>query len=424
MVTKKMNSRERVLAALERRPYDRIPVDFGGTVLSGAHVSIVAKMRQRLGLKTDPVKVWEPAQMLGEVGEDLAAMLETDIVALGGPTNVIGFAQENWKPWRTFDGTDVLVPEQFNTEPDEDGVIYQWACGDRNYPPSMRMPKGGFYFDAIIRQKPIDEDNLNFMDNCEEFNLLTDESLKIWQKNADELFARTDKAIATAFGGTAFGDVFLVPGPFMTDPKGIRDIEEWYISTISRRDYILNVFNYQVEIAIKNLALLHQAVGDKVQAIFICGTDLATQQSLFCSPSTYRELYKPFHKKINDWIHKNTKWKTMKHSCGACEPLIADFIEAGFDAFNPVQCSAAGMEPEMLVAKYGKKITFWGGGVDTQKTLPFGSPQEVYEQVKERVKILGSENGLIFATIHNIQCSTPVDNVLAMFKALREIRGI
>ncbi|OHB41593.1 MAG: methyltransferase [Planctomycetes bacterium GWC2_45_44] len=416
------HSRERVLAALERRACDRVPVDFGGTVLTGAHVSIVSKLRERLGLGGLRVKVSEPAQMLGEVGEDLAAMLETDIVSLDGPTNVMGFPQENWKPWRTFDGTDVLVPELFNTATAEDGSIYQWACGDRNYSPSMRMPRDGFYFDSIIRQKPIEEDKLDYRDNCEEFTLLTDETLKIWQRNADELYARTNKAIATVFGGTGFGDVFLVPGPFLKNPRGIRDIEEWYISTVSRRDYILNVFDYQADIAIKNIELLYQAVGEKVQLIYICGTDLATQQGLFCSLETYRELYKPFHKRINDWIHRNTKWKTMKHSCGACEPLIGDFIEAGFDALNPVQCSAAGMEPEKLVAKYGKKITFWGGGVDTQKTLPFGRPEEVYEQVKERVKVLGKENGLIFAAVHNIQCGTPIENVLAMFKALREVR--
>lgn len=127
---------------------------------------------------------------------------------------------------------------------------------------------------------------------------------------------------------------------------------------------------------------------------------------------------------INDWIHKETKWKTMKHSCGACKPLIRDFIEAGFDSLNPVQCSAAGMEPENLVAEYGKNITFWGGGVDTQKTLPFGRPEEVFEQVKERVKVLGKENGLIFAAIHNIQCGTPLENVMAMFKAINEVRGM
>lgn len=418
----KMNSRERVIAALERRPHDQVPLDFGGTVLSGAHVSVIAKLREKLDLGNNRVKISEPGQMLGEVAEDLAAILETDIVGLSGPTNVIGFAQDNWKPWRTFDGTEVLVPELFNTEPVEDGSIYQWACGDRNYPPSMRMPKDGFYFDAVIRQKPIHEDKLNFRDNCEEFELLTDESLRVWQRNAEELYQKTDKAIATALGGTGFGDVFLVPGPFMKDPKGIRDIEEWYISTVSRRDYILNVFNYQADSAVKNLELLHQAVGEKVQALFICGTDLATQQSLFCSPETYKELYKPFHKRINDWIHKNTKWKTMKHCCGACEPLIEDFIEAGFDSLNPVQCSAAGMEPQGLVAKYGKRITFWGGGVDTQKTLPFGTPEEVYEQVKNRVQILGKENGLIFSAIHNIQSGTPIENVLAMFEAMKETR--
>ncbi|MCX5636981.1 MAG: methyltransferase [Planctomycetota bacterium] len=418
-----MNSCERVIAALNHRPVDRVPVDFGGTGLSGGHVSIVAKLRSRLGLGSGPVKVSELAQMLGEVDDALADAVGSDVVGLGAPTNIFAFPQDHWKPWRTFDGTDVLVPGLFNTDPAEDGSIWMYAEGDRNYPPSAKMPKGGFYFDAIIRQKPIIESQLKVEDNLEEFSIRSEETLKKWEQNAKALYSRTDRAIATGFPGTAFGDVFLVPAIFLKDPKGIRDIEEWYISTISRRSYVQEIFERQSQIAVENLKLLYQAVGEKVQVVFICGTDLAAQDTLFCSPETYKTLYVPYHKRLNDWIHKNTGWKTMKHCCGACEPLIGGFIEAGFDILNPVQCSAKGMEPEGLVDKYGKDIVFWGGGVDTQKTLPFGTPKEVYKEVQERVKIFSKKNGFVFAAIHNIQCSTPVENVMAMFEALKDVRG-
>ena len=222
----------------------------------------------------------------------------------------------------------------------------------------------------------------------------------------------------TGLPGTAFGDVALVPAAFLKHPKGIRDIEEWYISTVTRRDYIKEVFAGQAEIAIKNFERIYQAVGDRIQAVWLDGTDLAAQNTLFCSPDTYRELYLPYSKKLNDWIHAHTKWKTMKHCCGGCEPLIEGFIEAGFDILNPIQTSAEGMDPQHLVDKYGGRIIFWGGGVDTQQVLPFGKPEQVRKQVAERLEIFNAKNGFVFSTIHNIQCNTPVENVIAMFETL------
>jgi uroporphyrinogen-III decarboxylase len=187
---------------------------------------------------------------------------------------------------------------------------------------------------------------------------------------------------------------------------------------VTRKGYIKEVFAGQAEAAVKNLKLIYQAVGDKIQVAWMDGADLAAQNTLFCSPEGYRDLYLPYAKKLNDWVHKNTKWKTAKHCCGACAPLIDGFIEAGYDILNPVQTSAKGMEPKHLVEKYGERIVFWGGGVDTQQTLPFGKPDEVRQQVAERVRVFSQKNGFVFNTIHNIQCNTPVENVLAMFETL------
>lgn len=416
----KLSSRQRVLNAINHQPVDRVPVDIGGTLTSGAHVSIIAGLRQALGLDAPgvPVKVTEPFQMLGEVAPDLQKALGLDVVKLPGPRNIFGFENTGWKPWKTFDGTNVLVPEKFNTQPQPNGDILMYPQGDHSVPASARMPKGGFYSDAIIRQEPIDDDQLNPQDNLEEFVPISDEDLRFYEKQSIDLYSHTDLAIAAGFPGTAFGDIALVPAPFLKNPKGIRDIEEWYISTISRQDYILEVFNQQAEIAVENIERVRQAVSNRVHVVFMDGADLATQNSLFCSPQTYRKLYKPFHKRLNDWVHLHTQWKTFKHCCGACEPLIGEFIEAGFDILNPVQCSATGMDPQILVEKYGKKIVFWGGGVDTQKTLPFGTPADVRMQVAERLRIFGQNPGFVFNTVHNIQCKTPVENVLAMFESL------
>lgn len=420
MGKKVMTGRERVLKALNYEEVDRIPVDLGGTLGTGAHVSIIANLRRALGLDQPgtPVKVVEPYQMLGEVAADLRDLLWIDTVNLPGPKNHFGFADENWKPWKTFDGTDVLVAEKFNTEPEPNGDILQYPQGDKSVPASGRMPKGGFYFDDIIRQGPINEATLDPADNLEDFALLGEEDLKVYEQRARELYDNTDLAITTGLPGTAFGDIALVPAAFLKEPKGIRDIEEWYISTVTRREYVREVFACQAEIAVQNLERIYQAVGDRVHVVWLDGTDLAAQNTLFCGPDTYKDLYMPHSKKLNDWIHAHTKWKTMKHCCGGCEPLIEGFIEAGFDILNPVQTSAQGMDPKHLVDKYGGRIVFWGGGVDTQLVLPFGEPEQVREQVAERLEIFNTKNGFVFSTIHNIQCNTPVDNVMAMFETL------
>jgi len=230
----------------------------------------------------------------------------------------------------------------------------------------------------------------------------------------------TGRAVIATFGGTAFGDIALVPAPFLKHPKGIRDIAEWYISTVTRRDYLHAVFSKQCDVALANLARIHGVVGNDVDAVFVCGTDFGTQTSSFCSVNTFLDLYVPYYKKVNDWIHARTTWRTFKHSCGAVEKFIGPYIEAGFDILNPVQCSAVGMEPEQLKQRYGDRIVFWGGGVDTQKVLPFGTPDEVRAQVLQRCKVFSMGGGLIFNTVHNIQARTPVENIVAMIETVQD----
>jgi uroporphyrinogen-III decarboxylase len=189
-----------------------------------------------------------------------------------------------------------------------------------------------------------------------------------------------------------------------------------------RRDYVYKIFEKQCEIGLKNIEKLAKAVGDKVQVVFVSGTDFGTQRGPFISPQAYRDLYKPFQKAINDRIHKLTSWKIFIHSCGGIYPLIPDLIDAGFDVLNPVQCSAEGMDPRQLKNEFGNQLVFWGGGVDTQKTLPFGTPEEVYKEVRERIDIFAANSGYVFNSIHNIQSDVPTRNILAMFKAIDDVR--
>jgi hypothetical protein len=417
-----MTSRERVRKALNHEEPDRIPLDLGSSPVSGMHVSTVFLLRQALKLDPPgtPVKVIEPYQMLGEIEPDLADALGVDVVGVWPTKTLFGFRNEGWKPWSTFDGTPVLVPAAFNTEVESSGDLLAYPEGDKEVPPSGRMPKDGFYFDSIIRQPPLEEDNLNIEDNLEEFGPISDQELEHFRLEVDRLYNDTDKAILVNFGGTAFGDIALVPAPWLKNPKGIRDVSEWYMSTVIRRDYVYEVFERQCDIAISNLQKCFETVGNRVSVVFMTGTDFGTQNGPFISPETYRDLYQPFQRRLNDWVHQNTGWKTFIHSCGSVRALIPDFVEAGFDILNPVQCSAAQMDPAELKEEFGDRVTFWGGGVDTQQTLPFGTPEEVTQEVLQRIKVFAPGGGFVFNTIHNVQPQVPIENALALYETVRE----
>ena len=415
-----MNSRQRVETALNHQTPDHVPLDLGASPVTGMHVSSVYLLRQTLKLDPPgtPVKVVEPYQMLGEIAPDLMDALGVDVVGLGGSRGFFGFESKDWKPWTLFDGTPVLVPGAFNTQPEANGDILMYPEGDLSAPPSGRMPQGGYYFDTIVRQPPIDEENLNPQDNLQEFGPISDAELQHFVGQAERLRHQSDRAILANFGGTAFGDIALVPAPWMKHPKGIRDIEEWYVSTAARFDYVYEVFERQCEIALKNLAKIHDAIGDKVTAVFVTGTDFGTQNGPFISCQSYRKLYQPFHRRVNEWVHRHTTWKTFIHSCGSVWALLPDIVDAGFDILNPVQCSAADMDPQMLKDRFGDRITFWGGGVDTQKTLPFGTPDEVRREVRERIEIFGRGGGFVFNTVHNVQANTPAENLVALYETV------
>jgi uroporphyrinogen-III decarboxylase len=414
-----MTHRERLQMTLAHQQPDRVAVDFGSTAVTGIHVAAVHRLRQ--ALLPDPayrVKVIEPYQMLGEVDAELANVLGLDVEGLLTRNNLFGFENKGWKPFTLFDGTSVLVPENFNVTTASTGDLLIYPQGDLTAPPSGRMPKGFHFFDSLIRQPPVDDDHLNPADNTEEFGLLNADDIAYYTQRASEL-RKSSKGVAMTMPGTAFGDIALVPAPWMKYPKGIRDIEEWYISTAIRKEYVHAIFEKQCEIGLKNLKTLIDLLGDTVQAVFLTGTDFGTQRGLFISPNAYREMFKPYHQAITKFIHSNSTWKTFIHSCGAVSELIPDFIEAGFDILNPVQCSAEGMDARTLKSEFGKEITFWGAAANTQQTLAFGTADEVYRECCERIEIFGEGGGFVFDAIHNVQATTPTANMLAMFKAIK-----
>jgi hypothetical protein len=414
-------SKKNFLKTINHQQPDRVVVDFGSTAVTGIHVLIVEKLREYYGLEKKPVKVVEPYQMLGEIDSDLMREIDIDVIGLFGSKNMFGVPNENWRVHKTLWGQEVLFPGSFNYTYNSNGDILMYAEGDTSQPPSAMMPKTGYFFDALNRQKQIDDSTLKVEDNLEEFGNITDNDLLYWQTQVNAIDS-DNKAVVASLGGTALGDIALVPALQLKNPKGIRGVEDWYISTLMREDFVKELYDRQTDIAIENLKKLHGVIGNKIDVVFTCGTDFGTQNSTFCSPETYDRVWMPYYRKVNDWIHQNTNWKTFKHSCGAVESLMINFIESGFDIINPVQINASGMDPKILKKKYGDKLVFWGGGVDTQGAFAFGTPDQVKEQVKSQCSILNENGGFVFNTVHNIQANVPFKNVVAMLEALREIR--
>lgn len=418
-----MTSRERVRATLAHREPDRVPVDFGATTVTGMHCLSVERLRAHYGLERRPVKVHVPYNMLGLVEDDLAVAMGLDIAGVLPRNTVYGYPNENWKEFRTPWGQVVLISGHFQYTTDANGDLLTYPMGDATAPPSGRMPPSSFFFDTMVRQGAIDDDRLDPADNLEEFGPLSEADLAHFTAGIAAA-AGTGRAAITAVGGTGFGDIAWVPAPGLRHPRGIRDIAEWYVSLVTRQDYVREVFSRQCGIAMARLQQLHAAVGDAVDIIYLCGTDFGTQTSRFCSLETFDTLWAPHYRRMNAWIHANTGWRTMKHTCGAVESLLPRLIDVGFDVFNPVQCSAAGMEPRALKETYGDRLVFYGGGVNTQRTLPFGTPAEVRAEVLERCRIFAKGGGYIFNAIHCVQANTPVENVVAMLDAVKEFNGV
>ncbi|MBZ0262213.1 MAG: hypothetical protein K8F90_16630 [Hyphomicrobiales bacterium] len=414
--------RQRVLDTINHRTPDQVPVDFGGSAVTGMHASCVAALRDHYGLERRLVKICEPYQMLGLIEDDLKEAIGVDITPVFSRTNMFGFENRDWKPF-LFNDLEVLVPGGFRTmtEPETGGTLI-YPRGDTSASPSGHMPEGGFFFDAIIRQEPLDLKNLRAEDNLEQYSLLTDKQLDEIEDDA-RATNTGEYAVFASLTNTSLGDISEVPAIDLTHPKGVRDIAEWYVLTASRPDIVHQIFERQVEIGIANLERIHARIGDAIDVIYLCGTDFGTQTSSFCSVKTFDSLWKPHYAELCNWVHKNTSWKTFKHSCGSSERFFESLIDAGVDIINPVQCSAKGMDPRMLKDKYKGRLVFWGGGVDTQQTLPFGTPADVRAQVLERCEIFSEGGGFIFDSVHNVQAGTPVANIVAMIDAVKEFNA-
>jgi len=415
-----MTSRERVRKAIHHQQPDRPPLDLGSTLVTGIQASAYAKLKKALGIPGGTVRVYDPYQMLAEVEDTVKKALGVDTYGIQLPTTMFGYRNEKWKPFRMFDGTEVEVSGHFEYDVLPNGDIVQYPKGDRSAPPSGHMPKDGYYFDTIVRQEPIVEESLDPKEWVEQtYSLYTEEDLRFIEETARWWYENSSYGLVGNFWGAGFGDIAVVPGPAVRNPKGIRDPEEWYVSPLTRPDYVKEIFHLQFEMQMKNLTMYREAVGDRIDVVVMSGTDFGSQNGPFISPASYREFFKPLHAKMNAWVHKNTPWKTFFHTCGSIVAYLDDFAEAGIDILNPVQISAAGMSPEALKGRYGEQFVFWGGAVDAQHTLAFGTADQVRTEAAHNIEVFGKGGGFVFNNVHNIQATVPTENVLAMLHSVQ-----
>ena len=412
-----MNSRERVIAAINHRQPDRVPIDLDATNLTGINASSLYKLRAYLGLEQHPIVIRDLFQMLGVVEDDVRAIIKPDVVGLRGLHNFIGVKETGeYQDFLMIDGTPTKQFKGNVFQKDESGRVFAYPRGDSSVQPSAVMPATGYFFENIDRTPDYDEAALDpEKDFANLYAAISEEEAVHYERESKRLFEESDCAVFGNLGLGGLGDVAQLPGPGVKHPRGIRRIEDWMMAHILHPEYVNAVYELQTEAAIKNYETYHQAVGDRVQVVMVSGTDFGTQNGAFISSEHFKEMYKPRFKRINDWIHNNTSWKVFYHSCGSLVQYLDDFVDMGVDIINPVQFSAKGMEIEPLKAKYGDKLTFWGGGVDTQNMLPFGSPEDVAAEVLYRLKVLSKGGGFVFAAIHNIVANIPPENIMAMF---------
>ena len=407
-----MTSRERVWRTVNRQKADRIPVDLGGMKASGISASAYHRVKQRLCIQT-PTRVADARFMIAEVEDVVRDRLHLDVVPLDW-SMVFNSVQPDsaWSPRTLSDGTPVLISPDTRLSEDSAG---NWVLlNPDGSPTSFRKARHAHCFDDCSGDEPGGIDPAKYRPIMD----LPDEQLAQFAQHAKNLRETTNYAML----GWGFGVCFLGMSRIASSEQNVTmgRPSEWTVMLSTEKETCHEMMNRSVESSIRCLSQIHQAIGDTCFAWGIAADDSGTQRGEFIAPELWAEMIQPHYKKLCDWIHQHTQMKTFFHSCGSVHNLIPHFIEAGIDILNPVQISATRMEPARLKREFGDKLSFWGGGCDTQSVLPRGTPEEVREHVRENMQVFGLGGGYVFNQVHNIQANVPTDNILAMFETAYE----
>lgn len=411
-----MNSRDRVLAALNHQTPDRIPLDLSGHRSSGIAALAYPRLRRHLGLPVKTVRVYDLVQQLAVVDQDLLDLLEIDTIEMGR-----GFLlrEEDWKEWELPDGTPCQIPAFLHVLRRDQNWVVQTAQGQEL---GIQKP-GCLYFEQSyfpLQERGIQGDDFSDLESFVSDTIwagvahpgahlpLDESGLAEMSAAAESLRKSTDRAIIGLFGGNMF-----------ELPQWLYRMDNYLFYLGMYPDDVLRLSEKLCEIHLQNLEKWLVAVGPHIDIVQF-GDDLGGQGGPLISPQMYRRYYKPFHKALWTRAKGLADVKIMLHCCGGVRELLPDLIDAGLDAINPVQINAAGMDAQKLKCDFGQDITFWGGGCDTRDILPHGSLEEIRQHVENQIRVLQTNGGFVFQQVHNILADVPPANIAAMYDVVRK----
>ncbi|NIM89825.1 MAG: methyltransferase [Candidatus Aminicenantes bacterium] len=405
-----MTSRERVLAALNHREPDRVPIDLSGHRSSGISALVYPKLREFLGLPPRPLRVYDPIQQLAIVEEDVLDRFSIDTIELG---RAFALEDSDWADWILPDGARCQIPAWI--KPERQGS--QWVIRSQRGRVIAVLPEGGLYFEQAYYPflKSVDLEAIPEALGESMWDAVASPpgplvagpvGNRILTEGARRLRARTERAVIGLFGGSLFE-----MGQFLYR-------NDRFLMLLAEDPQHAHAFlDKALDLHLADLEEFLEAVGNYID-IIVFGDDLGMQTGPLISPDMYREFFKPRHEFMWKRAKELAGVKVMLHCCGGIREFLPDLIEAGLDAINPVQITARGMGAEGLKTDFGDKLALWGGGCDTQNVLTNGSPDEVFKHVKEKVRILSPGGGFIFQQVHNILADVPPANIVAMFDAV------
>lgn len=413
-----MTPKERVIAAIEHRTPDRVPIDLGSNPSSGISAIGYANLMKHLGIADRVPRVFDVVQQLAKIDEQDADLLGLDVLDVGIAFNK---SEDDWAEILLPDGQKGFHPAWFRTETDDSGNRY---ARDPEGEVIAKMPVGATFFDqTVFKWQDGYPDGMTGLDQAMSKVLWSAFAHSPWDLSGKPDFwdtlrnkclvlrDSTDRALMLSFGGNLFewGTFLRRMDNFLMDPYLFPAEVEKLVGMLLERH-------------MASLEKTVEAVGDIVDIIRF-GDDLGMSTGPFMDADTYRQFFKEGHTILNAYVKKHSKMKTLLHSCGSIYELVPDLIEAGFDILNPVQTNCYMMEPERLKTEFGKDVTFWGGGADTKSVLNMGKPEDVRKHVLERMEIFSKDGGFIFNTVHNIMPDVPPENIMAMFRAVWEFNG-
>jgi uroporphyrinogen decarboxylase len=415
-----MTSRERVLAAINHQQPDRVPIDLGATPSSGISAIAYSNLVKYLGHEDLPVWIYDVVQQLAQPHMSVIDRFGVDVLDIGREFND---HPSDWKPVTLANGANAFYPKWYNPVKMDDGSFQTYD--DDGKTALSRMPISATFFDQTYFPY-VDGYPDSYRDLDAEMNrvMWARDAHSPWDHAGEPDFWDTLREKALHLRNTSDKALLVVCGCNLFEwGTFLRRMDNFLMDLMCDRP---NVEKLLDELLMRHLATLEKvcnAVGDIVDIIRF-GDDLGMTTGSFMDLETYRTLFKPRHKALCDYVKTHSQMHTFIHSCGSISLLMPDMIDAGIEIFNPVQTNAYNMDPLFLKKEFGNDCTFWGGGIETVGVLNNGTPQQVRDQVFERLEVFSEGGGFVFNTVHNILPDVPPKNMIAMYEAIREFHEL